>query len=160
RLLALGLRPFEEPVVAGMVLHKPLPPVHTSVAVRCADTIDDYLAGFAVLNGVFGERTESRAERHARAERERREHRAGRSARSLGFIDGTLVAAANGVYTPRAVVLGGAGTVERARGRGAYRALVAARYADAIRRGTPTLVVQAGALSRPILARLGFEIVA
>ena len=42
----------------------------------------------------------------------------------------------------------------------ASSALVAARYAEAVRRGTPTLVIQAGAMSRPILEGLGFEVVA
>ena len=44
-----------------------------------------------------------------------------------------------------------------ARGRGAYRALVAARWADAVAAGTPLLVTQAGKMSRPILRRLGFR---
>jgi len=39
-----------------------------------------------------------------------------------------------------------------ARGRGAYRALVAARWADAVERGTPALVTQAGAMSKPMLS--------
>ena len=43
------------------------------------------------------------------------------------------------------------------RGRGAYRALVSARWGDAVRLGKPALVIQAGALSRPILARCGFQ---
>lgn len=40
---------------------------------------------------------------------------------------------------------------------GTYRSLVAARFIDAERRGTPVLVVQAGPMSRPILTQLGFE---
>ena len=47
-----------------------------------------------------------------------------------------------------------------ARGRGAYRALVAARAREAAERGTPVLVTHAGQMSRPILERLGFEPVA
>jgi len=34
---------------------------------------------------------------------------------------------------------------------------VAARWADAVARGTPVLVTQASPMSRPILARLGFR---
>jgi hypothetical protein len=45
------------------------------------------------------------------------------------------------------------------RGRGIYRALVRARWDEAVRRGTPALVVQAGRMSKPILERLGFETV-
>ncbi len=51
----------------------------------------------------------------------------------------------------------GGSTLPEARGRGAYRALVAARWQDAVDRGTPVLVTQASPLSRPILARLGFR---
>jgi hypothetical protein len=42
------------------------------------------------------------------------------------------------------------------RGRGAYRALVRARWDAAVDRGTPALTVGAESMSRPILARLGF----
>ena len=41
--------------------------------------------------------------------------------------------------------------------RGAYRAVVRARWDEAVRRGTPALAVGAGQMSRPILERLGFE---
>ena len=44
-----------------------------------------------------------------------------------------------------------------ARGRGAYRALVQARWADAVARGTPLAVTDAGSQSRPVLARMGFR---
>jgi hypothetical protein len=47
-----------------------------------------------------------------------------------------------------------------ARGRGAYRALVAARAAEAAARGAPAVVTHAGRMSLPILERLGFERVA
>ena len=56
-----------------------------------------------------------------------------------------------------ASTLFGGATLPEARGRGAYRALVAARWDDAVARGTPVLVTQAGAMSRPILATLGFR---
>jgi predicted GNAT family acetyltransferase len=46
------------------------------------------------------------------------------------------------------------------RGRGCYRALVRARWNAAVTRGTPLLAVQAGAMSKPILERLGFRQIA
>ena len=55
------------------------------------------------------------------------------------------------------MTLFGGATLPEARGRGAYRALVAARWEDAVARGTPVLVTQAGPMSRPILAQLGFR---
>jgi GNAT superfamily N-acetyltransferase len=53
--------------------------------------------------------------------------------------------------------LWGGATLPHHRGRGLYRALVAARAAEARRRGVSYLTVDAGPASRPILARLGFE---
>ena len=44
-----------------------------------------------------------------------------------------------------------------ARGRGAYRALVRARWDASQAMGAPALVTQAKAASRPILERLGFR---
>jgi hypothetical protein len=55
------------------------------------------------------------------------------------------------------VSLFGGATLPEARGRGAYRALVAARWEDAVARETPILVTQAGPMSRPILTQLGFR---
>jgi hypothetical protein len=40
-----------------------------------------------------------------------------------------------------------------------YRSLVRARWDYAVERGTPALTVQAGRMSRPILERLGFELI-
>ena len=107
-----------------------------------------------MLSAVFGERKETPAQRRARAEVERSQ---GHRALFLGELDGRVVAAAHAVDADGAVVLGGSATLPEARRRGAYRALVAARHAHAVRRGTPMLVIQAGAMSRPILERLGFE---
>ena len=43
--------------------------------------------------------------------------------------------------------------------RGAYRALVHARWRDAVAAGRPLLVTQSEPMSQPILLRLGFEVV-
>jgi ribosomal protein S18 acetylase RimI-like enzyme len=51
----------------------------------------------------------------------------------------------------------GGGTRAEFRGRGFYRALVAARARDAIAGGTKYLLVDALPTSRPILERLGFQ---
>jgi GNAT superfamily N-acetyltransferase len=75
----------------------------------------------------------------------------------LAFVDGRPVGAAFAVAGRAAVNLFGGGVLEEARGRGVYRALVSARWDEAVERGTPVLTVQAGRHSRPILERLGFE---
>ena len=59
----------------------------------------------------------------------------------------------------RAAFLGGALTLPRARGRGAYRALVHERWRAAGRRGRHVLVTQSEPMSQPILLRLGFRVV-
>ncbi|NEC85465.1 GNAT family N-acetyltransferase [Streptomyces sp. SID12501] len=53
--------------------------------------------------------------------------------------------------------LWGGGTVEAWRGKGIYRALVAHRARDAVKRGYRYLQVDASHQSRPVLERLGFE---
>ncbi len=53
--------------------------------------------------------------------------------------------------------LWGGATLPTYRGRGIYRALVAARARDAQARGARFLTVDAGPMSRPILERLGFQ---
>jgi hypothetical protein len=79
--------------------------------------------------------------------------------RWIARIDGEAVATADITEMDDAVFLGGAVTVPRARGRGAYRALVAARWDEAVRLGKPVLVTQSEPMSQPILARLGFRTV-
>jgi hypothetical protein len=51
----------------------------------------------------------------------------------------------------------GGGTLAAFRGRGFYRALVAARARDAIAAGAAYLIVDALPTSRPILQKLGFQ---
>jgi GNAT superfamily N-acetyltransferase len=75
----------------------------------------------------------------------------------LAYVDGRPVGRATGSFSEHGVTLFGASVLPEARGRGAYRALVAARWADAVERGTPLLVTQAGPMSHPILVRLGFR---
>ena len=75
----------------------------------------------------------------------------------LALLDGRPVGFAFAVAGPDGLLLGGSGVLAAARGRGAYRALLAARWAEAVRLGKPALVIQAGAMSRPILERSGFE---
>ena len=59
--------------------------------------------------------------------------------------------------TEHGLLLYGGATLPHARGRGAYRALLRVRWDDAVALGTPALITQGGAMSRPILERLGFE---
>ena len=76
--------------------------------------------------------------------------------RFMAYVDDEPVAAAQLSPCEAGGLLGGSATNPEARGRGAYRALVRARWDEVVRRATPALVIQAGAMSRPILERIGF----
>ncbi len=73
------------------------------------------------------------------------------------WLDGRMASVGRAFYTRAGAYLMGGTTAAWARGRGAYRAVVRARWDEAVRRGTPALAVGAGPMSRPILERLGFE---
>ena len=75
----------------------------------------------------------------------------------VAYIGGKAVGRATGSFSEYGVTLFGGSVLPEARGRGAYRALVRARWDDAVARGTPLAVADAGSMSRPILARLGFR---
>jgi GNAT superfamily N-acetyltransferase len=75
-------------------------------------------------------------------------------------VDGAPVAAGWSSFAAGSPFVGlwGGATVPEARGRGLYRALVAARLEEARRRGRRLAAVDAGPMSRPILERLGFAV--
>jgi hypothetical protein len=76
----------------------------------------------------------------------------------LARIDGQPIAMAQLVWLSNGLpYLGGATTLREHRGRGAFRALVRARWDEVVRQGMPVLLVQAGQHSAPILRSLGFE---
>jgi hypothetical protein len=159
QLLAAGLKRYRDPTCVGMVLRNAPRDSESVVHARRAETVADYVLAFQIMNTVFAERTETAAERLERAEQSLELDRAGRGALFLGVLKGEVVAAAKSIYLPEAIALVGGCTLPHARGHGAYRSLVMARYLDAARRGIPLLAVHAGAMSRPILTRLGFEAV-
>ena len=79
----------------------------------------------------------------------------------IGFVatvDGRVAGSAAALLSDRGLFLIGGASAPWARGRGVYRALVAARWRYALDRGTPALAVHAiRDTSSPILRRLGFE---
>jgi hypothetical protein len=145
RLLGLGLEPDEEPHMLALACTEPPLSATPGITVELAET-DEQRAEVA---GIFREADgwDPTPEWIAM------------NPRFLARIDGEAVATADITPLPDAVFLGGALTLPRARGRGAYRALVGARWEEAVRRGTPVLVTQSEPMSRPILARLGFRVV-
>ena len=148
RLYALGLVDDSDPLAVGMVLTEPplqAPPA--DVEVRRVGSAEDELVAARIAAVAFGTPEPATAEHDPDSG----------SVTYLAYVDGEPAARATASFTEHGATLFGGATLPAARGRGAYRALVAARWDDAVARGTPLLVTQAGAQSRPILARLGFR---
>jgi GNAT superfamily N-acetyltransferase len=76
----------------------------------------------------------------------------------LATVDGEPAGAAGmSVFPPAGAILQGGSVRPKFRGRGIYRALVAARQGIARRAGVDGLTVWGGDMSAPILAGLGFQ---
>jgi hypothetical protein len=152
-LRARGLVPDEpDPLQIGMVLDEAPPAISAGVSVRVAESLADHAVSERIAHRCFGmddPTDEQIADSHDR----------GQSRRYLARIDGKDVATGSATFTPHGVVLNAGSTLPEARGRGAYRALVRARWDDAVAAGTPVLITQAGRMSLPILERLGFRVV-
>lgn len=158
RLLDLGLTPIEDdPVATGMVLRgEPAWEAPPGVVARRVESEEELGIAHGIQNEAFGAPAELDPERI-----EQRFAREGVDGSTfVAWVDGLPAAAGYAAYTDFGLILFGGATLPAARGRGAYRALVAARAAEAADRGAPAVVTQAGQMSRPILERLGFEPVA
>lgn len=160
RLLTLGLTDPDDraPFLNAVVCLEP-PAATADIDVRRAETYEEYAAGRSVVWEAFGwdeARTEAER-RHLRltfdAARE-----AGTPASFVAYVDGRPAGGGRSVYAEHGVFLISGSVAPWARGRGVYRALVRARWDDAVARGTPALVTHAvPETSYPILRRLGFE---
>jgi hypothetical protein len=164
RLRAHGAHEDEaEPEHTAMVLDHEPPAAAGGVVVRVVESYEDFVASAEIALVGLGE-SFTEAERAAMREQlpvryaTYRDHPVAR--RYLAFVDGHPIAVGSAARTSAGVVaLTGGATLPEARGRGAYRALVRARWDYAVAAGTPVLVTQASGLSRPILDRLGFRAV-
>jgi predicted N-acetyltransferase YhbS len=154
-LIALGARPDEaEPELNAMVLDHP-PPQVADIKVHQVSTISDFAEMERVRTAVFG------GDPPSVVGLQRDWHALSRTAGSAAFvaeIDGAVAGYGVMRRTDQGPwLLAGGVTMPHARGRGAYRALVRARWDAAQAMGAPALVTQAKAASRPILERLGFR---
>ncbi|HVU79181.1 MAG TPA: hypothetical protein VHC67_16510 [Gaiellaceae bacterium] len=147
RLLEIGLE--DDGLQVGMVLTEPpAGPGPEGVEVRRVTSAEEDFAAERIAAIAFGGRVPT----------EPRPFEPGPdNATYLAYVDGDPVARASAAFGEHGVTLFGGATLPGARGHGAYRALVAARWDDAVERGTPVLVTQASPMSRPILGRLGFR---
>jgi GNAT superfamily N-acetyltransferase len=160
RLRARGAVTWEDDVIVAMLTTEP-PPHVEGIEVRKVETYEDFLAGrqlaWAAAGFTDAQTREALATQPQKWEARRQ---ADDGAAYLAIVDGEPVASGDMLFLPFAGFLSGATTKPGFRGRGAFRALVRARWDEAARRGTPALIVGAGRMSKPILERLGFRAVA
>ena len=160
RLLGRGAYPDpEDPTLTPMVLDHEPPPAPDHVAVRPVETFADFRLLWEIdLEAFDAPETDREDLRAGLAEEWQHFLTDAQDFAYLATIDGEPVACGRlDLRTPGAGYLAGGATLPAARGRGAYRALVRARWDEAVRLGSPALIVQAGKESRPILERLGFR---
>jgi GNAT superfamily N-acetyltransferase len=158
RLRDLGLVPDAEvPTLTSLTIdHKPAGT--PAIDVRRVESYDDFIRALELDWEVWGLPEEIRAARRANGLRHWQLLSAdGDTGHYLAFVDDEPVGFGRAVFTPAAAVLLGGATLPAARGHGVYTALVHARWDEAVERGTPRLAVSGGAMSAPILERLGFR---
>jgi hypothetical protein len=159
RLLELGASFSDDPDGSAMIIDVPPPPAPPGIDIRRVSTFADYEAAMRIIfEDATDEAWQETAAGLAAAWDEARDDQ--RMYMFLAVEQGAPIGFAQLVWLTNGLpYLGGAGTVKAARGRGAFRALVRARWDDAAARGHPVLLVQAGRMSSPILTGLGFRTV-
>jgi GNAT superfamily N-acetyltransferase len=153
-LLARGLIRDEEPFAVALVLSEEPPPGPPGVEARRVRTFAEYVAATEVQWKAFGLPRDEIVETPVQL---RERWNSASSIFHAAWIEGELVCAGTCSPTPHGLALFGGATLPEARGRGAYRALIRARWEEACAGGSPALLTQAGGMSRPILERLGFK---
>lgn len=155
QLLARGLVRDDEPYAVAMALSVEPPEAPAEFVTRRPQTREEYIEAVEVQFEAFGATAEEIED--FRATLQERGLPSTRTMHAV-WMEGEIVGAGTCAWTPTGLALFGGATLQRARGRGVYRALISARWRDAAAASTtPALITQAGAMSRPILARLGFE---
>jgi len=153
-LLERGLVPDKDPYAVALVLTDQPPAIPPEFTARQIATLEEFTAACEVQWEGFGA-TEAEIEEHRALLPDR--FRDSTYLRHAVWLDGEIVSTGTAAPTEHGLLLYGGSTAEHARGRGAYRALLRARWDDAVALGTPALITQGGSMSRPILERLGFE---
>jgi GNAT superfamily N-acetyltransferase len=165
RLLERGFapatRPPYEPLFTSMALTSPpvISPGAAGIEARLVRDVDEYGEVIRIAMDAFNEPMEDAAAWIAAVPALWASQDGVHRYTHLALLDGSPVGFGFAVTARAGVLLGGSGVLASARGRGVYRALVAARWDEAVKLGKPGLVIHAGAMSRPILERCGFEAV-
>jgi len=160
QLLAAGLEPdAEAPELTSLTIAS-RPAGEPAVEVLHVSTFEEYLRAMELDWEVWDLPADVRETRRAKvAEHWQMIVADGRVSHYLALVDGEPAGFGRVVFTPWAGILMGGATLPAARGRGVYTSLVHARWNEAVERGTPRITVSAGAMSAPILKRLGFAVI-
>jgi GNAT superfamily N-acetyltransferase len=153
-LLARGVVRDKDPFAVALVLTEEPPPGPPELAARRVETFEEYMAATEVQWQAFEMPENEVAESRELLPELWRESP---NVMHAAWLDGEIVCAGTAAPSEHGLLLYGGATLPRARGRGAYRALLRARWDEAVERGTPALISQGGSMSRPILERLGFQ---
>jgi hypothetical protein len=151
--LAAGLSRVEGDYLHAAMVLTAEPPAVEGIEARAVETLEEYAEARRLALDAFGnphQRVPTDDDLAAEWEHQT-------DPTFAAWLDGRMAATGKAVYTRAGGYLLGGSTAPWARGRGAYRAVVRARWDEAVRRGTPALAVGAGSMSQPILERLGFE---
>jgi GNAT superfamily N-acetyltransferase len=165
RLVERGFRPvtrtpYEHRMsVMAMERRPAVPSAVTSVRTAMVSSLDDYVLALRVAMEAFSVSDEDAAGWMVAAAALWESQDGTTRFTHLAYLDDKPVGFGFSQACDAGVMLSGSGVLAAARGRGVYRALVGARWAAAERLRAPGLCVHAGAMSRPILERCGFEFV-
>jgi hypothetical protein len=153
-LLERGIVRDKEPYAVALVLTREPPAAARPFTARRVETFEEYAAANAVQWEAFEMPEDDISEARELLPQRYRETV---NVMHAVWLDGEIVCAGTSAPTEHGLLLYGGATVQRARGRGAYKALNRARWDEAVSRGNPALITQGGSMSRPILEKLGFE---
>lgn len=160
RLLALGLEVPDDrgDRVHALVCTEAPPAGPADVTVRRVESYEDHLVATELQWEVFETSPDRREAQKPHLREEFEGYRAaGVPVTFLAELDGHPAGVGRSIYSDRGVFLIAGAVREACRGRGVYRALVRARWDDAVQRQTPALVTEAlEDTSYPILTGLGF----
>jgi GNAT superfamily N-acetyltransferase len=152
-------RPPYESVMTCMVLVEP--PTGTfdpAIEVRLVSNLDEYVQALRVAMASFNESEEDAAGWMAAAPTLWASQDGKTRFTHIAYLAGKPVGFGWAAGAPSGILLGGSGVLPEARGRGVYRAMLAARWAHSQEMGCGGVAIQAGAMSRPILERCGFQV--
>lgn len=153
-------RPPHEPSLTVMTLASAPPPVTTpGLEARLCRDLEEFITAMRVAMEAFNESEEDAAGWIAAAPGLWATQDGVNYFTHIAYLDGRPAGMGFSAPGTAGVMLNGSGVAAWARGRGVYRAMLAARWQEAVKLGRPGLVIHAGAMSRPILERCGFEAV-